>query len=118
MSTVKTYLATLLRIPDDIVLAIAAQDFDESLPTRCICGWALRESIARAANRDPASIGRQWNGSTTRECQRRFGGRIDNWWDLFSGAAIDTPAVETAFADRLDIACGGTPVARERERAE
>lgn len=105
MSAPRSYLKTLQRIPDDIILAIAAQDFEESRASRCICGWAFRESLARELNRDPndASIAPSYVLVDSEiRCHERFRGGLREWQRLFVGASTDTPNVEAAFVDRLN----------------
>lgn len=111
------YLKTLQLIPDDIVLAIAAQDFDEADRLRCVCGWAIRESFARQLAVDPRSteITRLYT-DTPLTCSQRFGGETVDWAILFIGAEHDTASVETAIVDRLDEVVCGAPTSEGRER--
>ena len=94
-----SYLDTLRRIPADIILAIAAQDFDEQRGSSCVCGWALRESIARSANVAPEEI---QTGYAPYGCADRFGGDMEEWERLYYGACQSTRNVERAFVKRLD----------------
>jgi hypothetical protein len=100
--TPEQYLSTLQRIPDDIILAIAAQDFEEGSPARCVCGWAVRESIARAAGIDADTVELS-SCLLTLDCVERFGGERDEWLHIYYGVMdFRAPAVETAFVDRLN----------------
>ena len=97
------YLRTLQRIPDDIILAIAAQDFDERDNERCVCGWAFREKFARETRVDPngdAACYAMYDAEM--QCADRFGGGEHEWSLLYMGACNDMPNVETAFVSRLD----------------
>ncbi len=101
MSAPETYLDTLRRIPDDIILAIGAQDFDECSFERCVCGWALRERLARELNVEPESVKAEIFTVPGR-CSELFSGDYTEWHALFQGAMMDTLNVETAFVDRLN----------------
>lgn len=120
MANPASYLATLRRIPDDIILAIAAQDFEENRARQCVCGWAFRESLARELNRDadtPLSTTEAWLAIDSEvRCHERFGGRARQWSRLFIGASEDTPNVEAAFVDRLDEIVR-VPAPRRRSRS-
>lgn len=102
------YLATLTRLPDDIVLAVMGRDLDLGYPYECVCGWAVRESIARElgiAASDVAS-GIQLPNLIVVECANRFGGSVDEWDRIFIGVCNDQmPLIEEAMARRLDLAC-------------
>lgn len=105
----KTYLETLRLIPEDIFLAIFAQDFHQSRNDSCICGWALREAIAREVNVAPEFVSMPTANSFWYDeqdsyvgCADRFGGDIAEWYDLWDGAANDTRKVERAVVDRLN----------------
>lgn len=98
-----TYLETLRRIPDDIVLAIFAHDFDEGHGEQCVCGWALRESMTRELNMPAEDV---LVGLPITRCHGRFGGSLREWDDLYWGASNNTAQVENAVVDRLDeIVC-------------
>ena len=108
-----SYLGTLRRIPDDIVLAIFAQDFYEGANDRCVCGWAVRERMARQFNAPPENVRLPqvpvMDGSPVLcdedsfvVAQHLFGGSCEEWRALWDGAAWDTFAVEEAVVDRLN----------------
>lgn len=103
-----TYLDTLRRIPEDIMLAIFAHEFDECDGNVCICGWAVRENLARLNNSDAedenaydqnAPEGGAWNPPA--RCAQMFGGEPREWQSLYSNAASN-PDVEAAVVDRLN----------------
>jgi hypothetical protein len=56
MSTYQQYLATLRRIPDDVILSMATRDIDLADPYRCVCGWAVREMEARKVGLDAGDV--------------------------------------------------------------
>ena len=101
------YLKTLRRIPDDIVLAIASREIDVNNRDTCICGWALRENIARSLDKAADDVENpSW--STSVACADAFGGYVDEWSDVFLGV-MDTPTVsliEAAFVERVLEAVG------------
>lgn len=97
----RDYLATLRRIPDDIFLAIFSHDFDEGDGDRCVCGWAMREGIARVLGVD-ADATDETNYESYETCQRFFGGDEREWLDLYYDAASRSSEVEMAVVDRLN----------------
>ena len=109
-----TYLDTLMRIPDDVILAMGTREFDMWEPSECVCGWALREGLARApgyasvnaddVNQYRLADGTRFVGGTVDRCVGVFGGRYAEWNTIF-GDAVDRPdAVELAFVKRFAIA--------------
>jgi hypothetical protein len=46
------YLATLRRIPDDVILSMATRPINLNSAAECVCGWAAREIVARQQNID------------------------------------------------------------------
>lgn len=102
------YLRTIRRIPDRIILAIASRDVIPSSPTSCICGWAIRESLARASNMDAEKIDAYTRvDSVVDACADRFGGTWEEWDAVFRGiAGVEAPLIEEAFVDRVMEAAG------------
>ncbi len=104
---VATYRATLDRIPAEHFFAIFAGDLEVWSGVACVCGLALRESLAQTLGRDvDAEELRAMNsGHRAPICAAlavRNGGTSREWHRIFFGAADDTCAVETAVVDRLN----------------
>ena len=101
---IAAFRATLDRIPDDVALAIGLRVFDEdalSSDQACICGWAIRESIAREVGRDAEDI--DFVGEIVNGCVGRFGGELRDWVHIFLGVEYDddAPLIEEALFDRV-----------------
>lgn len=123
MSTPSRLLETLRRIPDEIILAIAGQDFDGADGARCVCGWAFRESLARELNVDPAgeeTFGASLMFNSADLCAERFGGESGEWSDIYGSAFTEGSGsyreLEFAFVGRLDEIVCGAPTSEGRER--
>ena len=103
---VRAYRATLNRIPAEQFLGVFADDFDEGVGACCVCGRALRESMARTLNHDvPAdSMGCSTDANTLAiRLTESHGGTPNEWILLYWGACGSSgPAVETAVVDRLN----------------
>lgn len=107
VAEVAGYRATLDLLPDEIALAIGLHVYDEGTLAdhhTCVCGWVVREALAREANRDPEEIGSsetaQWSGGFA--LARRFGGDYDEWRSIFNGVCHDdAPLIEEALFDRV-----------------
>lgn len=98
---------TLDLLPDEIALAIGLRVFDLESRESCVCGWAIREAIAREVNVDPEDVQR-WvfeNGwtNTNAVLAERFGGTVVEWNEIFSGVTDHhrAPLVEEALFDRV-----------------
>jgi hypothetical protein len=100
MSTYQPYLTTLRRIPADIVLALGARDIEPQSVQRCLCGWAVREAIARAADLPAETI---HSHTIITACVKQFGGGREEWSDIFYGVLRPNtmPAIERAFVERV-----------------
>lgn len=121
MSTYRQYLKTLRRVPDDIMLATATRKIITTEGDSCLCGWVVREALARVLDVDAARVPAlsvdetapfsgepaAYFGDTRRTsaelARRLFGGTPDEWRDIYYGIdANDTVAnVEEAFARRV-----------------
>lgn len=81
-STVNHWYRLLLRIPRDIRKALATREFDMNGRPTCICGWAIREALARVAGCTAEDI-----EANARDipltCAVVFGGTSDEWRRLF-----------------------------------
>lgn len=94
---------TLDRLPDEIALAIGLHVYDkETLDygQSCVCGWIVREAIARETGRDPEEV------HTDRprfDIVDRFGGTFDDWDQIFTGVCEPDRAalIEEALFDRV-----------------
>jgi hypothetical protein len=100
MSTTADYLKTLRRIPDDVILSVATRDLELDHAQTCLCGWAVREAIARASGIADADMVEVFG--ITWKCQDAFGGSSDEWADIFWGV-VGGPAseIECAFVERV-----------------
>lgn len=102
------YLKLFQRIPDDIVLSVATRDLALLEGTRCLCGWALRESIARASNVDAGDVDLNCAvgfRTISEGTARAFGGRHSDWSEVFYGVAgPESRTIERAWVDRIDEA--------------
>lgn len=109
MSTTAQYLKTLRRIPDDIVLSMATRGIDVNNGNVCICGWAIREAVGRAAGRDAADTPVADILSIRRDLARRFGGTEQEWDNLYFDVGYyggKVSVVEAAFVTRVMEAAG------------
>lgn len=109
---VAPYLATLRRIPNEIVLSVGSRDMDMGDPMTCLCGWALREGLANMAKLADAErvshyIPSVWPSSypsngVPDKCARLFAGDWLEWNAVFMGVTDErAPLIETAFAIRV-----------------
>lgn len=108
MRRVAKYLNTLRRIPDDIVLSMASRDVNPNNGNTCICGWAIRESVARALNCDAEATSVLDILAIDRNLANAFGGTKDEWASLYFDAGMYgyPAAVEEAFTRRVMEAAG------------
>lgn len=101
MSTYRQYLTTLRRVPDDIVLATAARDLEPDISDRCLCGWFVREQIARMTGQSADEQDVSFD-NTVPTCVESFGGSASEWEAIFYGVARDdAPLIERAFVERV-----------------
>lgn len=107
MTTTAQYLETLRRIPDDIVLSMAARPIEPWRFDQCICGWAAREAKARTLNVDATETEAYL---ADRDCTAAFGGEPREWADIFGGIVTTAgrldEMVEEAFTLRVMEAAG------------
>ncbi len=99
------YLKTLRRLPADIVLSMATRNIQVGNPSACVCGWAIRESLA-FTNGKPAEEYRvseacdPWHQGEY--LAKEYGGTVGEWDSLFYDASsLLTPIVEEAFLRRV-----------------
>lgn len=113
--TEDSVLETLRRVPDRIILAVAARDLEFFDNSRCLCGWVVREAIAEIRNmrasrtKLPQLEGdRYFTVNADDECAKRFGGTWYEWHEIYIGVTRydDLPIIESAYVRRLDEACG------------
>jgi hypothetical protein len=102
---VRTYLNTLRRLPDDVILSTATRDIDVNVTFRCVCGWTAREIQAREQNCD---AGEAFNGSLVKTLMRTAGGRFAEWQRVNHAFCDQQTAValEEAFTRRVMEAAG------------
>lgn len=114
---VNAYHATLRRVPDEIMLAVAAQDFNGNDGARCLCGWVVREYAGRLREIDPVQAGvRDVDGRPAWESDEVaasvFGGTDAEWGEIYNAAgdeAVDATnfgELELAFTLRVMEAAG------------
>jgi hypothetical protein len=103
------FLTTLQRIPDDVVRSISSHTFKFESCDFCICGWSIREVVAR---RDGVNIE---NVSTISEgvsslmpftMSRFFGGSEQEWRSIYIGVVHEPYAkfVRSAWNRRISDA--------------
>ena len=119
----KGYLRALRQIPADIRLSLLTRDIEVGCGTSCVCGWAIREAIARsnplmsAESADPYDDPDQEDGvfwqTPYHRCEVRFDGvSLEEWRKLYEGADTDTANVEEAFAIAIAEAAEGRKLVR------
>jgi hypothetical protein len=108
----KGFLATLNRVPDDIVLETATRDLELTVDVTCLCGWFARQQIGRMLGVDGDEIvgsSDLLDHDPRGFCARKFGGTDREWRELFLGV-VGGPnwnepeliaATELAFTDRV-----------------
>ena len=110
-ANVRRALATLRRIPDDVILAMGTVEYSMGAGQFCVVGWALRQDVLAATGEDNAH-------GTAPDAKARFGGTLAEWDNIFSGVCYDTrepsddrklneaclPEIELAFVQRMDEA--------------
>lgn len=113
---------TLDRLPDEIALAIGLRVFEVGDPCACVCGWAVREAIARETNLV------EWPDADTNAdgetefsqngLARRYGGDRREWDAIFTGVCHPFLAekIEEALFDRVMAASEATSLLRSRNR--
>ena len=109
------YLDTLERIPDDVLLSALTRDMELGHPSTCLCGWVLREQMAKVAGVDAADVnadkwdyylsGDRW--TVPAKCAAKFGGTYEEWAEIFHGVCdYRAPTIERALALRVLEAVG------------
>jgi hypothetical protein len=111
-SNVEKYLTTLRRVPDDVILAIGAREIVPDKGDVCVCGWAVREQLARIAQTDAEEQDAfDWGAepftawSPADRAPVLFGGNPETWRALYDRAPYDRD-VEEAFTLRVMEAAG------------
>lgn len=109
MSTYQQYLKTLRRVPDDEILSVATREMEMTDGKTCLCGWVIREHIARITGQAPedvypyndaADFGEAW--SPDERCAEFFGGSRAEWNALYEGVYKEpAPLIERAFVERV-----------------
>lgn len=119
--TEESVLKTLRRIPDRIILAVAARDLELGRNDSCLCGWVIREHLAEIANVGASTVRIQpdddadddaWYGvrNSDKQCRAQFGGTEVEWENIYYGVThgvTDMPIIESAYVRRLDEAVFG-----------
>lgn len=88
MKRYRTYLKTLRRVPDDVILAVAGRPLNLGDGESCLCGWFVREALARIRSVDATEIRGVEDGTTSYErCTDLYGGSQTEWYDIYAGVA-------------------------------
>lgn len=107
---VNAYHATLRRVPDDIILAVGSREIDMGDGNTCVCGWVIREHIARLTAAAPESIDAYANygtdGNPRRKCTDAFGGTDEEWSRVYLAPSWKIADLEIALAQRIKEASG------------
>lgn len=104
---INAYHATLRRVPDDIILAVATRPIELRESQECVCGWMARETHARRMNVDAAE--RATRLSVTSALADTYGGsEFDEWCPInwAYGSQIKAENLERAFVERVMEAAG------------
>jgi hypothetical protein len=102
MIDTSSYLATLRRIPDDVILSMATRPIDLPHYNSCVCAWAARETYARKHNADAGDDLLQHTGLRLLEAQ--YGGDAETEWQRVNQAFrsdAESALLEEAFVDRV-----------------
>jgi hypothetical protein len=105
-------LRTLMLLPDDVVLDMAGRELDMYSGNRCLCGWALREVLAKAADLPPERFN-VWEhtGNVPVALASQVGGTTAEWSEIFNDVmdSEKVKEIELAFVLRLELAMDGVP---------
>lgn len=105
------YLATLRRVPPNVVRAVATRNIVPSDGATCLCGWFVREMVAQMTHVDADAVDPYdcriglsdpvWNPRTG--SQQFFGGTREEWIRIYVDIISDDDGrfVEEAFARRV-----------------
>lgn len=128
---VKGYLATLRRVPDEVILATANRGMDLGDTTSCLAGWVVREQIGRICNVDPDTlvVRDRWGLTFTFDARKAmgskygeyvnsavgatklFGGTEEEWAELHNGVVSEEmPDIELAYSIRIEEAVLGRKI--------
>jgi hypothetical protein len=104
---VKEYLSTLRKLPDDIVLDLATRELELNNPQRCVCGWAVRASLGKLQDRDPARVNME-DVDEAEWLNQSYGFGDVTWHEIFDGVveALEAPVIEEALRIRVIEAAG------------
>lgn len=93
-------------VPDDVALSAAARDLQLMNATHCLCGWVVREQLARAAGVDADEY--PYGGYEPFLASNLFGGTKEQWQAVFYGVnrADTAPTIEEAWTHRVMQAAG------------
>lgn len=104
------YLETLRRVPDEIILSVATRNLVLGDGEQCLCGWFVREQVARMTN-DRADCTSAYNYgaeigepfSPVGRSTKMFGGTVSEWASIWNGVTQNefAPHIERAFVERV-----------------
>lgn len=102
------HLETLRRVPDDVILAAGSRDFEMGDGTTCVCGWVVREALARLPEHKHETADQLNEMGYPFRCVTLFGGTEEEWQKIYDGVTYGPTLehVELAFALRMDEALG------------
>jgi len=86
-------LKLLRLVPDDIILSIATRDFNMIDGASCLCGWVVRETLARIRN-VPIHTSVMDSIAPESMCCELYGGDRGDWEDVFAGVMRDETELE------------------------
>jgi hypothetical protein len=109
----RPYLETLRLLPADIRLSMMTRQFDLGDAHFCICGWALREIIARAwslSDAESVNDEQRWSFMEDKNVPGALAtvhGAERGWSKLYGDAELCPDLVEEAFTIALMEAAEG-----------
>ena len=101
----RPYLDTLRRIPADVRLSMATRELHVSSRSSCVCGWAIREAVARTTERDAGDVPRDdpavpVDFSSASTMKKLYGGSYEEWDDIYwlsTDYSASSSYIEEAF---------------------
>lgn len=102
MPDTRSYLATLRRIPADVILSMATRPIDLPHYDACVCAWAARETYARKHNVDAGDDLLPHDSIWLLEAE--YGGDANTEWQHVNHAfatSEESRLLEEAFVERV-----------------
>jgi hypothetical protein len=98
-----SYLATLNRLSDEVVLDVSTRDLDMGEPQTCLCGWALQAVLSEIAGVQQPNSGY----NVCNQLRDQAGGTYWEWETIFLGVVgteENIRRIETAWTMRVNTA--------------